>query len=95
MTCGCLRREVAPKHGDVKALSQDGTNLAILASKKPRSNNHSGVRGVSWVKSKQRWQAQLMIKGVAHTAFCDTLEEAAEKRKEMEEQYLKPLLESK
>ena len=33
-SCGCLRRDIVPTHGDIKSLSKDGTNLSILASKK-------------------------------------------------------------
>lgn len=42
-SCGCLRREIVPSHSDIKLLSKDGTNLSMLASKKPRSNNTSGI----------------------------------------------------
>lgn len=92
-SCGCLRREIVPTHGDIKSLSKDGTNLSILASKKTRSSNTSGVRGVHWDKSRCKWIGGVKIKGVDKKKRFDTLKEATEYRKMLEELYVEPLLE--
>ena len=86
-SCGCLRREIVPTHGDIKSLSKDGTNLSILASKKTRSSNTSGVRGVHWDKSRCKWIGGVKIKGVDKKKRFDTLKEATEYRKMLEELY--------
>lgn len=92
-SCGCLRRETVPGHGDIKSLSKDGTNLSILTSKNIRSSNTSGVRGVHWDKARSKWVGGIKVKGVEKKKRFDTLEEAIEYRKMLEELYIQPLLE--
>lgn len=44
-----------------------------------RSNNSSGVRGVTWKKSHQKWEAQVMVnKKQNYLGLFDILEEAAQ-----------------
>lgn len=92
-SCGCLRKETVPSHSDIKLLSKDGTNLSMLASKKPRSNNTSGIRGVSQDNTRKKWVGGIKVKGVEKKKRFDTLEEAIEYRKMLEELYIEPLLE--
>lgn len=92
-SCGCLRKETVPGHGDIKSLSKDGTNLSILTSKNIRSSNTSGVRGVHWDKTRSKWVGGIKVKGVEKKKRFDTLEEAIEYRKMLEELYIEPLLE--
>lgn len=92
-SCGCLRRETVTGHGDIKSLSKDGTNISMLASKKPRSNNTSGIRGVSRDNTRKKWVGGIKVKGVEKKKRFDTLEEAIEYRKMLEEMYIEPLLE--
>ena len=92
-SCGCLRKETVPSHSDIKLLSKDGTNLSMLASKKPRSNNTSGIRGVSRDNTRKKWVGGIKVKGVEKKKRFDTLEEAIEYRKMLEELYIEPLLE--
>lgn len=92
-SCGCLRRETVPDHGDIKSLSKDGTNLSILTSQNIRSSNTSGVRGVHWDKTRSKWVGGIKVKGVEKKKRFDTLEEAIEYRKMLEELYIQPLLE--
>ena len=92
-SCGCLRRETVPGHGDIKSLSKDGTNLSILTSKNIRSSNTSGVRGVHWDKTRSKWVGGIKVKGVEKKKRFDTLKEAIEYRKMLEELYIEPLLE--
>ena len=92
-SCGCLRRDIVPTHGDIKSLSKDGTNLSILASKKTRSSNASGVRGVHWDQSRNKWIGGVKIKGVDKKKRFEKFEDAVEYRKALEELYIEPLLE--
>lgn len=92
-SCGCLRRETVPSHSDIKLLSKDGTNLSMLASKKPRSSNTSGVRGVHWDKSRCKWIGGVKIKGVDKKKRFEKFEDAVEYRKMLEELYIEPLIE--
>lgn len=92
-SCGCLRKEVAPKRHDVRLLSKDGTNLSILASKNLRTSNTSGVRGVSWSQARMKWVGGIKIKGVEKKRRFDKLSDAVEYRKTLEELYIEPLLE--
>lgn len=92
-SCGCLRRDIVPTHGDIKSLSKDGTNLSILASKKTRSSNTSGVRGVHWDKSRCKWIGGVKIKGVDKKKRFEKFEDAVEYRKMLEELYIEPLIE--
>lgn len=55
---------------------------------KIQSNNKSGVRGVSWDKGTQKWTARYKVGGkYRFGGYFDTVEKAAQKRKEMEEFY--------
>lgn len=70
-SCGCLAEEVQSKNGKiaggnvVKKFCVDGTNIKNLTMKTP-SRNTSGVKGVCWDKSKQKWLAQIRFKGKNH-----------------------------
>lgn len=92
-SCGCLRRETVPGHGDIKSLSKDGTNLSILTSKNIRSSNTSGVRGVHWDKTRSKWVGGIKVKGKEKRKRFEKFEDAVEYRKMLEELYIEPLLE--
>ena len=51
-------------------------------------NNTSGVQGVCWDKNANKWKVQIMINGkLTHIGSYNTLEEAAEARKQAEIEY--------
>lgn len=53
-----------------------------------RSNNASGVIGVSWHKASQKWRARIAIKGKElYLGIFDSFEEAVKARREAEELY--------
>ena len=55
-SCGCSRRKVKKdRDGVVERYSEDGERIS--------KNNTSGVRGVSYIKSKNRWRAYMTING--------------------------------
>lgn len=63
----------------------DGTCVEILRAKTIRKNNTSGVTGVEWVKSAQRWRATICFKGKRrYLGKFEKLEDAIKARKEAE-----------
>ncbi len=68
-SCGHLSIESAKKHAEndlrelVDAATIDGTNIYAISDKKLLKNNKSGVRGVCWDKSREKWIAQIQFKG--------------------------------
>lgn len=87
-SCNCLERENQMQSVEkVRELIVDNTNIGKIRSDKPYKNTTSGVRGVSWCKSKQRWIASIRFQG--HTYFlgsskdleyCISLRKEAEKK---------------
>ena len=92
VSCGCLKRETLSKIRKRNLVEK--TKLDNIASNKPSKNNHSGVLGVSYLKSRGVWAAQLIFQGnrVLNKRFkCK--QDAINARKEAEEKYFKPILE--
>lgn len=64
----------------------DGTCVEMLRAKTVRSNNTSGVPGVEWRTSKQRWRATICFKGKRHyLGSYIRFEDAVKARKRGEE----------
>lgn len=58
----------------------DGTNVNNLTSKISKANT-SGIKGVSWNKSREKWEVQITFKGKNyHLGRYDRIEDAAEIR---------------
>lgn len=96
-SCGHLFEE-SRKKGMMRAKEEnekysfDGTNAIVLTSKIGK-NNTSGYKGVKWVKSEQRWYAEITFKGKLYYLgrYCN-IEDAAEVRKIAEEHTHKDFL---
>ena len=55
---------------------------------KNHSTNKTGIRGVSWSKTKQKWRAAIYVDNKQkHVGYFDSLSDAAEARKRAEERY--------
>ena len=57
-SCGCQNGAGGPRHA-LGLTYVDGTCVEMLAAKTVRKNNTSGVPGVDWWSSKQRWRAAI------------------------------------
>lgn len=60
-SCGCLRIEILNKERDKGNI--DGTRVDVLRSKKIRSDNTSGVKGVGLDTKTNKWRAIITFKG--------------------------------
>ena len=84
-SCGCL---AAGRESGLPGLTYvDGTCVEMLAAKTVRKNNTSGVPGVDWLASKQRWRAMICFKGKRHyLGSYARFEDAVKVRKRAEEE---------
>lgn len=72
----------------------DGTCIAMLGSKPPK-NNTSGIRGVSWSKQCQCWEAYIKFRGTYyHLGHYQKIEDAAKVRARAEELMFEPAIEN-
>lgn len=90
-SCGCLRNETLKKAAQSQLV--EGTNIASL-KRGIQSNNSTGVKGVYFDKSRNKFKAYIGYKGKQiKLGSFDSLEEATKIRKAAEQIYHKPLLE--
>lgn len=84
-SCGCQNGLGGPR--TVLGLTYiDGTCVEMLAAKTVRRNNTSGVPGVEWRASKQRWRAMICFKGRRYyLGSYARFEDAVKARKQAEE----------
>lgn len=93
-SCGHIFRENASRRIKKSMGIAEGTNASVLISKKKRSNNSSGVRGVSKRGSSGKYQAYIGFKGeVYNLGYYETLDEAVTVRKKAEKEVYKNFLE--
>jgi hypothetical protein len=93
--CGCMTVEIGRK-AQKKALHfVDGTCIESIRSGTLFTTNTSGVRGVYFAKKPRKWCALIGFQGKQiFLGHFDTLEAAAQARKEAEETYWLPILEA-
>ena len=91
---GCKNKEIKDSIYLRNKEFVDGTNLSMIKpDRKLNSNNRTGVKGVSFIASKQKYRAQITIKGkLINLGEYDTLEEAKIAREKGEDEYFKPIL---
>ena len=93
-SCGCLRSELAASRRAARVDYVDGTCPGHLVQK-TRSDNTSGIKGVSFDKDRGKWVAQITFKGKwKFLGRYDTIQEAAEARREAEQEIFDPCLEA-
>ena len=80
-SCGCAGNGLA------SLTYVDGTCVEMIRSRTVRSNNTSGVPGVDWWASKQRWRAAICFKGRRYyLGSYNRFEDAVKARKRAEEE---------
>lgn len=85
-SCGCRNGPGGPRSA-LGLTYIDGTCVEMLAAKTVRRNNTSGVPGVDWRASKQRWRAMICFQGKRHyLGSYSQFEEAVKARKRAEEE---------
>jgi len=74
-------------HKNINSLNNNVDNLRLggnvlqIQNQKIRSNNTSGVKGVSWNKQKSKWETRIKIGNkYKNLGYYATLKEAAESR---------------
>lgn len=84
-SCGCKNGFGGPRSA-LGLTYIDGTCVEMLAAKTVRKNNTSGVPGVDWWASKQRWRAAICFKGKRYyLGSYSRFEDAVKARKRAEE----------
>ena len=95
-SCGCDRPVVDPSPGGFGRASLtyiDGTCVEMIRSRTVRSNNTSGVPGVDWWASKNRWRATICFQGRRrYLGSFQNFEEAVKARRRAEEELIEPFL---
>lgn len=106
LSCGCLQREVAHKTGaktiqknaekQIAQNMQFNTNFQVIENPHPPKNSTSGVKGVSWNKSRNMWEAYIQVhsKHIHLGRFFDK-NDAIKARRLAEEKFFIPLIEAK
>ena len=95
-SCGCAAQATLEAgRNKLKKAFVDGTNIKqIDPGRKLNSNNKTGIKGVSFIASRQKYRAQITFKWkVINLGEFDKLEDAAETRKKGEDMYFAPMLE--
>lgn len=83
-SCGCKYKE-----SEIFKNYKGGSNLEHLleVDKKPKKNNRTGIRGIFYEKSRNKYQAQIQYRGKRYAlGRYNTPEEAQAARKEAEEE---------
>lgn len=95
VSCGCRRTEtIAMGQNTIRNLDVDGTNLKFISpERKMNRNNTTGIRGVSFITTKQKYRAQITFRGKAMSlGEFDNIEDAADARKQAEEELFNTFL---
>lgn len=97
-SCGCERIKKLKNNEKLYNTYLDkniieGTNLSIITREKPTKANTSGIKGVSYQASRDKWVAQIWFKKKHyHLGRYDKKEDAIKARKEAEERLHKEFL---
>lgn len=100
VSCGCYRKEYETRQGSnigaihVRKNIKEDTNLQVISRRDTlKLNNTSGVTGVIWDKSRNKWVAQIVFQGKhIYLGRYINKEDAIAAREEAEEKYFKPIL---
>lgn len=94
-SCGCIAKENMKKQ-QVYSINDCyiGTRLRNIQSNAISKNNTSGINGVAWDKSRNKWISSIKIKRkqIFLGRYKD-INDAIKARQEAEEKYFKPIIE--
>lgn len=92
VSCGCKMKGNAIEARASKLYK--GTDINKISTATATSRSSTGIRGVSYSKSRGRYRANIGFRGQKFDlGYFDTIEEAAAARKAAEEKLYKPLIE--
>lgn len=92
VSCGCKHKMNAIKARAPKLYK--GTDINKISTATATSRSSTGIRGVSYSKSRGKYRANIGFRGQKfELGWFDTIEEAAAARKAAEERLYKPLIE--
>lgn len=101
-SCGCLKKEVLIENGKklgalhVQNKIIEGTNIQVISRTTPKSNNTSGITGISWDSSRNKWAVQIRFKNNYYNlGRYENKEDAIKARKDAEEKLHKNFLREK
>lgn len=90
-SCGCVQK-LRPAKAKEPFLVNN-TYIATIRSDKPSKRSTTGIKGVYWSKTKNKYQAAIRCQGINHElGYFNSLAEAVAARLEAEEKYFKPLI---
>ena len=92
VSCGCEQKKSAMKSREPKLYK--GTDINKISTATATSRSSTGIRGVSYSKSRGKYRANIGFRGHKfELGSFNTLEEAAAARKAAEEKLYKPIIE--
>ena len=94
-SCGCLQSETSVEVANRinEKYMVEGTSLLALTKKKSKTNK-SGIKGVFWNKSNQKWKAKIGFKGKSYDlGSYENIEDAITARKNAEDKFFRPVVE--
>lgn len=90
-SCGCVQKSRPAKAKEGYLVNN--TYIATIRSGKPSKRSTTGIKGVYWSKTKNKYQAAIRCQGINHElGYFNTLAEAVAARIEAEATYFKPLI---
>lgn len=93
-SCGCIqpaKRDRGVKR-HIASDRIDGTRRSALRQR-PHRDSKSGIKGVTWMESRQKWKAYIGFRGRQITlGYFDDVNDAVAARKRAEEKYHEPYL---
>lgn len=90
-SCGCVQKTRPAKAKEPFLVNN--TYIATIRSVKPSKRSTTGIKGVYWSKTKNKWRAAIKCQGINHElGFFSNINDAIAARLRAEEEYFKPLI---
>lgn len=90
-SCGCVQKTRPAKAKEPFLVNN--TYIATIRSVKPSKRSTTGIKGVYWSKTKNKWRAAIKCQGINYElGFFSNINDAIAARLRAEEEYFKPLI---